>query len=67
MQGPKGISEDISNDFFKIAGTAKISAINEEKNITKGKLAQPNQNPITANNFASPRPIPSFFLITLYK
>ena len=67
MYGPNGISEDILFVFFKRDGIAKTSAIKEEKNITKGKLAQPNQNPITANNFASPRPIPSFFLITLYK
>ena len=67
MYGPNGISEDILFVFFKRDGIAKTSATKEEKNITKGRLAQPNQNPIAANNFASPRPIPYFFLITLYK
>ena len=43
----------------------EFSVKDEEIKITKGILIHPNQNPITANNFASPRPIPSLFLIFL--
>ena len=37
----------------------------DEMKITKGIAIQPNQNPITDSNFASPNPIPSLFLKTL--
>ena len=40
-------------------------ATNDEIKIVKGILNHPNQKPTTANNFASPRPIPSLFLIFL--
>ena len=38
------------------------SAMTDEKNITKGIEAHPNQKPITESNLASPKPIPSLFL-----
>ena len=44
-----------------------LEALIDEKKITIGMLAQPNQKPIADNNFASPSPIPSLFLIFLYK
>ena len=65
MYGPKGISEDKPFDFFNKLGVIEINAIIEDKNIIKGIDIQPNQKPITANNLASPNPIPSFFLICL--
>ena len=42
-----------------------IKATVEDINIVKGILIHPNQKPITAINLASPKPIPSFFLIFL--
>ena len=39
--------------------------LTEEVNIIIGTAIQPNQNPITAKSFASPKPIPSFFLTFL--
>ena len=38
---------------------------NNNLKITNGIEIHPNQKPITANNFASPNPIPSLFLICL--
>ena len=46
-------------------GVTTRSANTEDKKITKGILIHPNQNPIADNNFASPKPIPSLFLIFL--
>ena len=36
-----------------------------DKNIIKGIASKPNQKPITAKSFASPKPIPSLFLTCL--
>ena len=41
------------------------SFLKEEKNKINGIDIQPNQKPMTANSFASPKPIPSFFLTCL--
>ncbi len=65
MYGPKGILDDIFLDLFIKEGITNINATAEDINITNGMLVQPNQNPITAINFASPSPIPSLFLIFL--
>ena len=65
MYGPKGICEAIFLDLFIIDGITNISAATDDKKIVKGILTHPNQNPIAPNNFASPSPIPSFFLIFL--
>ena len=61
MYGPKGISEDICFDFIIKPGTTESNAITDDKKTIKGIDIQPNQKPTTANNFASPKPIPSFF------
>ena len=65
IKGPKGISEVSFLLLFIKLGVTVISATTEEINITNGIEIQPNQKPITANNFASPNHIPSLFLITL--
>ena len=54
-------------DFLINDGNAITRAIIDEKNNTKGIEYQPNQNPIADNSLASPNPIPSLFLIFLYK
>ena len=41
--------------------------LREDKKIMYGIEYQPNQKPIAAKSFASPKPIPSFFLIFIYK
>ena len=46
-------------------GITEISAMIDDEKITKGTLTQPNQKPVTANNFASPNPIPSLLRICL--
>ena len=65
IKGPKGICEDIDFEFFIKLGITLNKAIIEDKNIIKGIDTHPNQNPIAANNLASPNPIPSFFLTAL--
>ena len=65
MKGPNGISDDRVLFFFIRLGITENKAIIEELKITKGIAIQPNQNPITDNNFASPKPKPSLFLKTL--
>ena len=65
MYGPKGICEVMFLDLFKIDGMTITRAANDDKKIVKGILIHPNQKPIAPNNFASPSPIPSFFLICL--
>ena len=65
--GPKGISAERFRFLFSNDGNTDTNAIIDEKKITIGMLAQPNQKPIADNNFASPSPIPSLFLIFLYK
>ena len=65
MYGPKGICEVMFLDLFKIDGMTITRAANDDKKIVKGILIHPNQNPTTAINFASPRPIPSLFLTFL--
>ena len=60
--GPKGILDCNCLFLFSKDGKTINKANNDEANITKGMLNKPNQNPITAINFASPKPIPSFFL-----
>ena len=42
-----------------------IESIIEEIKITKGIANHPNQKPMADKSFASPNPIPSFFLICL--
>ena len=65
MYGPKGICADIFFVLFIIEGITKIKAITEDIKIVNGILIHPNQNPMTEINFASPKPIPSLFLIFL--
>ena len=65
MKGPKGICEDIFFEFFIKLGIILIKAVTDDKNITKGIAIQTNQKPTTAKSLASPKPIPSFFLICL--
>ena len=65
IYGPKGICVDIFLDFLIKSGATLINAIVEDKNIIKGTASNPNQKPITASNFASPKPMPSFFLTCL--
>ena len=62
MYGPKGIWEDIFLVLFTSEGRTINNATIEEVKIISGILNHPNQKPIAASNFASPRPIPSFFL-----
>ena len=52
-------------DLFIKLGATDNNAINDDRKITKGMENHPNQNPITDNSFASPNPMPSFFLICL--
>ena len=66
-KGPYGISEESFRVLFINDGKTVANAIIDEKKITIGILTQPNQNPIADNKFASPSPIPSLFLIFLYK
>ena len=66
-KGPKGISAERFLLLFISDGATVANATKDEKKITIGILTQPNQNPIADNNFASPSPIPSLFLIFLYK
>ena len=65
IKGPKGICEDIDLDFFNKLGITLNRAITDDKNITKGIEIHPNQKPIADRSFASPKPMPSFFLICL--
>ena len=65
MYGPKGIWLDNFFEFLIKSGITLISANIEARKIINGIEIQPNQKPIAANNFASPKPIPSFFLICL--
>ena len=62
MNGPKGICDESFFLFFIKSGITLIKATNDEKNITNGMDIQPNQQPITESNFASPKPIHSLFL-----
>ena len=59
--------EKINFSFFINEGKVDIKAIKDEKNKINGNEIHPNQKPIAANNLASPSPIPSLFLIFLYK
>ena len=65
IYGPNGICEDRDFERFNKLGTTLNKAIIEDKNITKGIEIHPNQKPIADRSFASPNPIPSFFLIAL--
>ena len=67
INGPKGIWEDKFFLFFINEGKVAIKAIKDEKNKINGNEIHPNQKPIAAYNLASPSPIPSLFLIFLYK
>ena len=42
-----------------------LEALIDDKKITKGIEIHPNQKPIADKGFASPKPMPSFFLICL--
>ena len=66
-KGPKGISAERFLVLFINDGATVANAIKDEKKITIGMLAQPNQKPIADSNLASPKPMPSLFLIFLYK
>ncbi len=61
MYGPKGIWLDNFLEFFNKSGITLMSANIEARKIINGIEIQPNQKPITANNFASPKPHPLFF------
>ena len=65
MYGPKGICEDSDFEFFIKLGITLNKAITEDKNIIKGIDIHPNQKPIADKSFASPKPMPSFFLTCL--
>ena len=65
MYGPKGICEDSDFEFLIKLGITLNKAITEDKNIIKGIDIHPNQKPIADKSFASPKPMPSFFLIFL--
>ena len=65
MYGPNGIWEDRDFERFNKLGITLNKAIIDDKNITKGIETHPNQKPIADRSFASPNPIPSFFLIAL--
>ena len=65
MYGPNGICEESFFDLLIKLGTTDNRAIIEEIKITKGIANHPNQKPIADKSFASPNPIPSFFLICL--
>ena len=62
INGPKGICDDNFFDLLNKSGKTLNNASIEEKNITNGIDIHPNQKPITAKSFASPKPMPSFFL-----
>ena len=62
---PKKEEPKFNQDLAINEGVAISKAITEDKKITYGMLTHPNQKPTTAINFASPNPIPSFFLICL--
>ena len=62
IKGPKGISEVSFLLLFIKLGVTVISATTEEINITNGIEIQPNQKPITANNFFHLIPYPLCFL-----
>jgi len=66
IYGPNGIWEDKFLDLLINEGKENIKAIIDDRNKTKGIETQPNQNPIADNSLASPKPIPSLFLIFLY-
>ena len=66
IYGPNGIWEDKFLDLLTNDGNENPKAIIEDKNNTKGIETQPNHNPIADNSLASPKPIPSLFLIFLY-
>ena len=65
IYGPKGICEDRDFERFNKLGITLNKAIIDDKNITKGMEIHPNQKPIADRSFASPKPMPSFFLICL--
>ena len=65
MYGPNGIWEENFLDLFIKLGITETNAIKDDRKTINGIDIQPNQNPMTANSFASPKPIPSFFLICL--
>ena len=65
MYGPKGICEDRDFERFNKLGITLNKAIIDDKKIINGIANQPNQKPMTAKSFASPNPIPSFFLSCL--
>ena len=65
IYGPKGICEDRDFECFNKLGITLNKAITEDKNIIKGIDIHPNQKPIADKSFASPKPMPSFFLICL--
>ena len=65
IYGPKGICEDIVLEFFIKLGATLNKAMIDDKKIMNGIANQPNQKPMTAKSFASPNPIPSFFLSCL--
>ena len=65
IYGPNGICDENFLVLFNRLGITKINATIEELNKTKGIAIQPNQKPITANSFASPRPIHSIFFTCL--
>ena len=67
INGPKGIGVDKFLDLVTKVGATYDNAIIDEKKITIGTLTHPNQNPIADKSLASPNPIPSLFLIFLYK
>ena len=69
-QTPLKIARTLNREKIPILGTTYSSIdIAEDrdkfKKIINGIEIQPNQKPITANNFASPKPMPSFFLTCL--
>ena len=66
IKGPNGISDENFLLLFIKLGKTTNNATIEELNITNGIAIQPNQKPIADNNLASPNPIPSLFLKTLY-
>ena len=65
INGPKGISDESFLLLSTKLGSTEIRATIEELNITNGIAIQPNQKPMTAKSFASPKPMPSLFLTCL--
>ena len=51
--------------FAAVVLAALDDAIADDRKITNGTAFKPNQNPNTLKSLASPKPIPSFFLICL--